>query len=81
MTSHDNRQTGSRYLYEPFVDHNCHLELLERLFEEKIAVINERLDRIDRQTSQLDRRLWVGCFGVVMVLLTKAIIGILIYAG
>lgn len=69
---------GSRFLYEPFrVPALGKADLLERVMEERERALEARLDRIETTLERLDRRLWLAVFGVVAVILTEAVQGLL----
>ncbi|EBA03691.1 hypothetical protein RB2150_04308 [Rhodobacterales bacterium HTCC2150] len=69
---------GSRFLYEPFSNSNAHrVEMVERVAEEKWAALDYRLGLIDANLERLDRRLWLAVLGVVTVVLSEVVQGIM----
>jgi len=72
---------GSRFLYEPFATSNAHrVEMVERVAEEKWAALEYRLGLIDANIERLDRRLWIAVMGVVTVVLSQIVQGILTHS-
>ena len=71
---------GSRYLKEPFAVHEQRMEATERIMELQFAQVDQRLGRIEKMIEGLERRLWMTVYGVVAVILTQAVQGVLEYA-
>ncbi|TMV90110.1 hypothetical protein FGG78_13390 [Thioclava sp. BHET1] len=71
---------GSRYLKEPFAVQAERLEATERIMELQFAQVDQRLGRIEAMIAGLERRLWITVYGVVAVVLTQAVQGVLDYA-
>ncbi|MCL7464791.1 MULTISPECIES: GTA head formation protein, RCAP_rcc01685 family [Paracoccaceae] len=71
---------GSRYLKEPFEIHEQRFEATERIMELQFSQVDRRLGRIEALIEGLERRLWMTVYGVVAVILTQAVQGILEYA-
>lgn len=71
---------GSRYLKEPFEFHEHRFEATERIMELQFSQVDRRLGRIEVMIEGLERRLWMTVYGVVAVILTQAVQGILEYA-
>ena len=55
---------GSRYLYEPFDSAHARIEALERVLDERWAALELSLKKIDEAVDRLEKRLWIGVFGV-----------------
>lgn len=71
---------GSRYLKEPFEIHEQRFEATDRIMELQFLQVDKRLSRIETMIEGLERRLWMTVYGVVAVILTQAVQGILEFA-
>ncbi len=71
---------GSRYLKEPFEIHEQRFEATELIMDLQFSQVDRRLGRIETMIEGLERRLWMTVYGVVAVILTQAVQGILEYA-
>jgi hypothetical protein len=71
---------GSRYLKEPFEIHEQRFEATDRIMELQFLQVDKRLSRIETMIEGLERRLWMTVYGVVAVILTQAVQGVLDYA-
>ncbi len=71
---------GSRYLKEPFDVHEERFNATERIMELQFAQVDRRLERIEQMMIGLEKRLWMTVYGVVAVILTQAVQGVLDYA-
>lgn len=71
---------GSRFLKEPFEVHERRFETTERIMELQFGHLEKRLEKIEALIEGLERRLWMTVYGVVAVILTQAVQGILQYA-
>ncbi|AOZ69260.1 hypothetical protein LPB142_07955 [Rhodobacter xanthinilyticus] len=71
---------GSRYLKEPFEVHEQRFEATEKIMELQFSQVEKRLVRIETMIEGLEKRLWMTVYGVVAVILTQAIQGVLEYA-
>lgn len=71
---------GSRYLKEPFEIHEQRFEATDRIMELQFLQVDKRLSRIEAMIEGLERRLWMTVYGVVAVILTQAVQGVLDYA-
>lgn len=56
------------------------LEAQERIMALQFGTVEKRLERIEAMIEGLERRLWMTVYGVVAVILTQAVQGILEYA-
>ncbi|PTV97146.1 hypothetical protein C8J27_101255 [Rhodobacter aestuarii] len=71
---------GSRYLKEPFAAHEERLQATDRIMELQFAHLERRLEKIEGLIERLEKRLWVSVYGVVAVIVTQAVLGILDHA-
>lgn len=71
--------SGSRYLKEPFDLHERRVEETERVMDLRFGHLEQRLGRIETMIEGLEKRLWMAFYGVVGVILSQAILGILQY--
>ncbi|MDV7269991.1 hypothetical protein RYZ20_03650 [Thioclava sp. A2] len=71
---------GSRFLKEPFEVHEQRFEATEKIMELQFSQVEKRLERIEMMMQGLERRLWMTVYGVLAVILTQAVQGVLEYA-
>jgi hypothetical protein len=71
---------GSRYLKEPFQIHEQRFEATDRIMELQFMQVDKRLGRIETMIEGLEKRLWMTVYGVVAVILTQAVQGVLDFA-
>ncbi|PCD75877.1 GTA head formation protein, RCAP_rcc01685 family [Pseudothioclava arenosa] len=71
---------GSRFLKEPFEVHEQRFEATEKIMELQFGQVEKRLERIETMIEGLERRLWMTVYGVVAVILTQAVQGVLEFA-
>ncbi len=62
---------GSRYLYDGFDAASARIEANERVAEERWAALDFRLGQIDAVLERLEKRIWVGVYGVAAFLLSQ----------
>lgn len=62
---------GSRYLYDSFDAAAARIEANERVAEERWVALERRLGQIDDALERLERRIWVGVYGVAAFLLAQ----------
>lgn len=62
---------GSRYLYDSFDAAAARIEANERVAEERWVALEFRLRQIDEALERLERRLWLGVYGVAAFLLAQ----------
>ena len=67
------RTSGSRYLYAPFDAASARIEAHERVQDERWQALTFRLEGIETTLDRLERRLWLGVFGITSVVLVEAI--------
>lgn len=70
---------GSRFLKDGSW-HDPRFEAQERIMALQFGSMEKRLERIEALIEGLERRLWMTVYGVVAVILTQALQGILDYA-
>ena len=70
-------EAGSRYLKAPFEVHERRFEATERIMELQFGQVEKRLERIEQMIGGLEKRLWMTVYGVVAVILTQAVQGVL----
>lgn len=68
---------GSRFLKEPFDYHERRFEAQDRIMALQFDQVDHRLERIEALIERLERRLWMTVYGVVAVILTQAVQGII----
>ena len=64
--------SGSRFLYDSFDAAQARIEANERVAEERWAALDYRLGQIDTVLERLERRIWLGVYGVAAFLLAQA---------
>lgn len=62
---------GSRFLFDSFDAAAARIEANERVAEERWAALDYRLAQIDAALERLERRIWLGVYGVAAFLLTQ----------
>lgn len=62
---------GSRYLYDSFNPAAARIEANERVAEERWMGLERRLMQIDNALERLEKRLWLGVWGVATFLLAQ----------
>ncbi len=62
---------GSRFLYESFDATSARLEANERVADERWAALDFRLEQIDDVLERLEKRIWIGVYGVAAFLLSQ----------
>ena len=62
---------GSRYLYDSFDAAAARIEANERVADERWAALDYRLEQIDAVLERLEKRIWVGVYGVAAFLLAQ----------
>ena len=69
---------GSRF-FEAGLWRDQRFEAQERIMALQFGTVEKRLERIEALMEGLERRLWMTVYGVVAVILTQAIQGIIDY--
>jgi hypothetical protein len=62
---------GSRFLYDSFDAAAARIEANERVAEERWVALERRLGQIDAALERLERRIWLGVYGVAAFLLAQ----------
>ena len=62
---------GSRFLYDSFDPATARIEANERVADERWAALDYRLEQIDSVLERLEKRIWLGVFGVAAFLLSQ----------
>ena len=62
---------GSRFLYDSFDPASARIEANERVADERWAALDYRLEQIDAVLERLEKRIWLGVFGVAAFLLSQ----------
>ena len=62
---------GSRFLYDSFDAAHARIEANERVAEERWAGLEFRLGQIDAALERMEKRIWLGVYGVAAFLLTQ----------
>lgn len=63
---------GSRFLFDSFDAAAARIEANERVAEERWSALDFRLAQIDAALERLERRIWLGVYGVAAFLLAQA---------
>lgn len=63
---------GSRYLYDSFDAAQARIEAHERVAEERQEALVWRLGRIEEALDRMEKRIWIGVYGVAAFLLAQA---------
>ena len=62
---------GSRFLYDSFDAAHARIDANERVAEERWHALEYRLGRIDDALERLEKRIWLGVYGVAAFLLAQ----------
>lgn len=62
---------GSRFLYDSFDVATARIEANERVLAERWAALDWRLAQIDHALERLEKRIWLGVYGVAAFLLAQ----------
>ncbi|WP_050522645.1 GTA head formation protein, RCAP_rcc01685 family [Pseudorhodobacter wandonensis] len=62
---------GSRYLYDSFDAAQARIDANERVAEERWSGLEYRLGQIEGTLDRLERRIWLGVYGVAAFLLAQ----------
>lgn len=62
---------GSRFLYDSFDAASARIEANERVANERWAGLEYRLGLIEATLERLEKRIWVGVYGVAAFLLAQ----------
>lgn len=64
-------QGGSRYLFDSFDAAQARIDANERVAAERWQALEYRLGQIDLALERLEKRLWLGVYGVAAFLLAQ----------
>jgi hypothetical protein len=64
-------EAGARMLHDNLSLAAARIEANERVAEERWAALDYRLGRIEGMLEQLEKRIWLGVYGVAAFLLTQ----------
>lgn len=64
-------EAGSRFLYDSFDAAAARIEANERVANERWTGLEYRLGQIEGTLERLEKRIWLGVFGVAAFLLTQ----------
>ncbi len=62
---------GSRYLYDSFDAAQARIDANERVAEERWSGLEYRLGQIESTLDRLEKRIWLGVYGVAAFLLAQ----------
>jgi hypothetical protein len=62
---------GSRYLYDSFDAAQARIDANERVAEERWSGLEYRLGQIEGTLDRLEKRIWLGVYGVAAFLLAQ----------
>jgi hypothetical protein len=71
MRKPDEDAPGSRFLYDSFDAASARIEANERVERERWAGLEYRLGQIESALDRLEKRVWLGVYGVAAFLLTQ----------
>ncbi|WP_149142965.1 GTA head formation protein, RCAP_rcc01685 family [Gemmobacter caeruleus] len=63
--------SGSRFLYDSFDAAHARIEANERVAEERWNALEYRLGQIEGTLERLEKRIWLGVYGVAAFLLAQ----------
>lgn len=63
--------SGSRFLYDSFDAASARIDAHERVMEERWSALEFRLAQIDGALERLEKRIWLGVYGVAAFLLAQ----------
>jgi hypothetical protein len=64
-------ESGSRFVIEGFDAAKARIEANERVMEERWTALEFRLGQIDAALERMEKRIWVGVYGVAAFLLAQ----------
>ncbi len=71
MSARKPGESGSRFVYDSFDAAAARIEANERVAEERWAALGWRLAQIDAVLERLEKRIWLGVYGVAAFLLAQ----------
>jgi predicted lysophospholipase L1 biosynthesis ABC-type transport system permease subunit len=73
MTTRRGSSGGSRFLYDSFDAAAARIEANERVADERWSGLERRLGQIETALERLEKRLWLGVYGVAAFLLAQGV--------
>ena len=77
----NNRDGGSRYLYEPFDANRARIDANAKIQNERWEALEQRLEAIERNIDRVDKRLWIMVYGIVAVVLSRFVSTLAVYSN
>ena len=71
MSARKPGESGSRFVYDSFDAAAARIEANERVAEERWTALEWRLGQIDAVLERLEKRIWLGVYGVAAFLLAQ----------
>ena len=71
MAGRERATGGSRFLYDSFDAAQARIEANERVAEERWSALEYRLGQMEGTLERLEKRIWVGVYGVAAFLLAQ----------
>ncbi|TRW96952.1 hypothetical protein FNJ84_12455 [Paracoccus sp. M683] len=71
---------GARFTKDAYGWHDQRFAAQERIMALQFGAVEKRLEKIESLIEGLEKRLWMTVYGVVAVILTQAVQGILEFA-
>lgn len=62
---------GSRFLFDSFDSAHARIEANERVADERWAALEYRLNQIEEALDRMEKRIWVGVYGMAAFLLAR----------
>lgn len=62
---------GSRFLYDSFDAAQARIEAQERVADERQGALVWRLTKIEEALERMEKRIWIGVYGVAAFLLAQ----------
>ncbi len=72
---------GSRFVYDSFDAAHARIEANERVAEERWTALDFRLSQIDAALERMEKRIWLGVYGVAAFLLAQGAEALIRAAG
>ena len=71
MTVRKPPEAGSRFLDDSFDAAQAQIDANERVAEERWSALEYRLGRIEEGLDRMEKRIWIGVYGVAAFLLAQ----------
>ena len=72
---------GSRFVYDSFDAAHARIEANERVAAERWTALDFRLSQIDAALERMEKRIWLGVYGVAAFLLAQGAEALIRAAG